>query len=287
MNDQRFSEGPIYVGRQPQCQVFLPDRAVSRQHAVIFTTTDGVWMVHDLDSANRTLVNGRPIKKIPLHEGDVITIADFMLEVHLDVVSRPVVREQQLDLGDTVLDDSVRAASIYTRDVRQKTDRPIRLAMSRITDFYNLSVSLNRLSDQESLLAELIKIILPQFQAYHVWGGLRETTSGPLSCYGGCSRGGGLVDLEDLVGKNLIRQSLQNESYVLLPNINDILPPAEQHVGLESLCSAMVAPISAPAGTYGILYLDNGSDQPPYSQQDLDYLTMVVTHLAALLETVG
>ena len=49
----------------------------------------------------------------------------------------------------------------------------------------------------------------------------------------------------------------------------------------------MAAPIAAPAGAFGIIYLDNGADQPPYSHHDFDYLTLVSTHIAALLEHIA
>ena len=35
VNDQHFSKGPVCIGRRPKSHVFLPDRAVSRQHAVL------------------------------------------------------------------------------------------------------------------------------------------------------------------------------------------------------------------------------------------------------------
>ena len=34
INDLRFDHGPIYIGSHRKSQVFLPDRGVSRQHAV-------------------------------------------------------------------------------------------------------------------------------------------------------------------------------------------------------------------------------------------------------------
>ena len=53
VNDLRFERGPIYIGRQRGSQVFLPDRSVSRQHAVILTTNEGQWMVQDLQSRSQ------------------------------------------------------------------------------------------------------------------------------------------------------------------------------------------------------------------------------------------
>jgi len=56
---------------------------------------------------------------------------------------------------------------------------------------------------------------------------------------------------------------------------------------MEMLGSALAAPIIGPSGAYGIIYLDNGFDQSAYTRQDLDYLTLVSTHLAALVEHIG
>ena len=63
VNELRFSRGPIYIGRQIGSQIFLPDRAVSRQHTVLYTTTDGKWTVEDLDSANKTYLNNETVHK--------------------------------------------------------------------------------------------------------------------------------------------------------------------------------------------------------------------------------
>ena len=84
INELRFSRGPIYIGRQIGSQIFLPDKAVSRQHTVIYTTTDGKWMVEDLDSANKTYLNNEAIHKAEIKNGDVLKIADFRIEIHVD-----------------------------------------------------------------------------------------------------------------------------------------------------------------------------------------------------------
>ena len=291
INDLKFTEGPVYIGRQPQNQVFLPDRAVSRQHAVIYTTTDGGWMIKDLESANQTVVNSRAIATLPLHEGDVIRIGDFTIEVHLDKSEVPATDsppDAALDLGDTLISVSETVPSVYGKGTTRKPEHMIQLVPARIKDLYELIMSLCRLEDQETLLVELTKILLEQFEAYHVWVGFRETTEGPLSCHGGISRGGGSVTLNDLVGRSLVKQAMKGETYVLLPNIVDAATSPDSTLArAEHLRSAMAAPIMAPTGAYGVIYIDNGCDQPAYSLLDLDYLTLVSTHIAALIEHLG
>lgn len=286
INDLRFETGPVYIGRIPQSQVFLPDRSVSRRHAVLFTTANGTWTAQDLDSANRTTLNGRPIAKMPLHEGDVIGIADFMLEIHFEPDAVMQADEQPLDLGDTIVDGQAALASIYHTTRRQ--DQPIHLPSGRLKDFYHLTKVLGGTRDQDALLPELNKLLLEQFNAYHAWAGLRETESGPLTCHGGSSRGGGLVKLEHLVGRNIVKQAIQDETYILLPNVADLFNSSDTRpAGLAQLRSVMVVPIVAPAGTYGVIYVDNGIDQEPYTRQDLDYLTLVSIELAAIVEHIG
>ncbi len=291
VNDLNFTEGPVYVGRQPQSQVFLPDRAVSRQHAVIYTTPDGGWLIKDLESANQTVVNNRAVATLPLHEGDIIRIGDFTIEVHLDQYEGPssdTNQDMTMDLGDTLIGASEAVPSVYGKETARRPEHMIQLVPARIKDLYELMMRLCRLEDQETLLVELTKILLDQYEAYHVWAGFREMTEGPLTCHGGIRRGGVSVTLNDLVGRSLVKQAMKGETYVLLPNIVDAATsPDSTLANAEYLRSAMAAPIMAPTGAYGVIYIDNGNDQTAFSHLDLDYLTLVSTHVAALIEHIG
>jgi len=288
VNDLRFSQGPIYIGRNPKSHVFLPDRAVSRQHAICFTTDQGVWMVQDLKSANQTLVNGRPVAKMPLHEGDIIAVGDFSIEVHFDRAAVPQAQTEPVDLGETMVESHPAVPAIYKLQANQADKHPLHLTPNRLSDFYMLNVALSGSQDQEKLLAELTRLLLEQFDAYHTWAGLRETATGPLTCYCGWARSGTAITLDQLAGRNIAKRAIRDECYLLLPDIEAINSPAESSLaGIENLRSAMASPIIAPAGIYGVVYVDNGFDKESYTPQDLDYLTLVCTHLAALVEHLG
>ena len=84
VNELRFTKGPLHIGRQAQSQVFLPDRAVSRQHAVLYTTADGKWVIEDMDSANKTYLNNKDVKQAVIKTGDRIRVGDFEIEVELE-----------------------------------------------------------------------------------------------------------------------------------------------------------------------------------------------------------
>ena len=62
------------IGRSANNDICVPDRHVSRQHAVI-TYRDGIFMISDLESANGTFVNDQQIAEaFPLFSGDVVRL---------------------------------------------------------------------------------------------------------------------------------------------------------------------------------------------------------------------
>jgi len=68
------------IGRGPECDIVVPDRQISRQHARITRTRDAV-LVEDLGSKNGTHVNGVRIEApTRLQDGDVVQVA-FTLEL--------------------------------------------------------------------------------------------------------------------------------------------------------------------------------------------------------------
>lgn len=66
----------INIGRSEECEIHLPDRQVSRNHARIQWNGD-TWVLEDLDSKNGTHLNGMEVKAetVPLNDGDEIQIA--------------------------------------------------------------------------------------------------------------------------------------------------------------------------------------------------------------------
>ncbi len=109
-----FNEGPVYFGRGAGNQVHLPDRAISRQHAVIYETEDKKWMLEDLDSANKTYLNGEAIHKSELGTGDFIRIGDFTVKVSFDD-KQQMEQMQKNDLEDTMAGDMRGRRSLSAR----------------------------------------------------------------------------------------------------------------------------------------------------------------------------
>lgn len=76
LNGERWAiRGPMTIGRGEECDIVIPDRKISRQHARIRPTPAGI-VLEDLDSKNGTHHNGAQIKgSVTITDGDVIQIA--------------------------------------------------------------------------------------------------------------------------------------------------------------------------------------------------------------------
>jgi hypothetical protein len=74
----RPSGGRTRIGRSPECEIFLDDVTVSRNHAVLLEQ-DGKFVVEDQGSLNGTFVNRKRIDSAPLAEGDELQIGKYRM----------------------------------------------------------------------------------------------------------------------------------------------------------------------------------------------------------------
>ena len=76
LNGQRWAlKKNTVIGREPDCDIVVPDRQVSRHHARLQPSPEGTFL-EDLGSKNGTHHNGQPTTEvILLQDGDIIQIA--------------------------------------------------------------------------------------------------------------------------------------------------------------------------------------------------------------------
>ena len=282
INELQFDRGPVYIGRHAHSQVFLHDRAVSRQHAAIFTTEKGVWVVEDMDSANKTYLNDKAIHKANIKTGDSIRVADFVIEVNLEAEKR---KEKSIHLADTLMPTTRKTTAALTDPSREiiirKSDAEraadITLPAIRIKDFMHATEEICKANGLDGLIRVLLDISLKHFKGYHSWCALRLQPDGPMNCHAGKRRDGHGVHLKDLKLKEKINQSVETKQFTLVPKAS---APTEEN----RIRSALIAPVIDPTGCFGVIYIDNSMDHGQYTLSDLDYLMMVAIHTAAIIE---
>jgi pSer/pThr/pTyr-binding forkhead associated (FHA) protein len=278
VQEYTFHEDPIHIGRGDKSQVVLADRTVSKHHAVIFSTEEGQWMVEDLNSANKTYLNGSIIKKAEIKTGDALEITTFKIEVSID---DPEPEDKKDQAADTLhLEASLTTPSSET--VIRKPDAghapAMRLPAKRLTDFSQATDTITSANNLEELLLALLNTAINQFSAFHVWCALREQANGPMTYHAGKRRDGQSVDLGDIALADKINSAVERGQSLVLPRVS------AQMQGTARIRSALIAAIVGPHGCFGVIYVDNAMVHEHYSLSDLDYLMFMAMHTAAVLK---
>ncbi len=121
----------LNIGRSPDCDIVLPERVVSREHATIERRTEGYYLV-DNASKNGTYVNGEVVSSpYLLQDGDEIQVA---LRFRLTFVDAGATAPLTADLPQPTtrsnlrLDDTRRTVEIHGRGL----DPPLSIAQFRL-----------------------------------------------------------------------------------------------------------------------------------------------------------
>ena len=275
-----FSEDPVHIGRGLDNQLVLPDSTVSKRHAVIYHTKEGGWMAEDLNSANKTYVNGQAIHKAAVKTGDCVKIADVPMQIDLE--DAPV-QETDSPAEDTLHMD----ASLTTPRSETLVRKPdaghapaMRMPAKRLSDFSQAADAISNAATLEDLLLVLLNTTLKQFSAFHVWCALREQPNGPMTYHAGKRRDGTVIELGDISLADKINQAVDKGLSMVLPCVSADLE------GKERIRSAMIVAIVNPSGCYGVVYIDNAMIHEHYSLSDLDYLMFLAVETASILKRI-
>ena len=275
----QFLKGPVSIGRGANNNIFLPDRAVSRQHAVIHSSEDGKWTIEDLDSTSKTYLNDEAVQKAEIKHGDCLRITDFIIDVVMeDEVSED---DKAMQLDDTLHLEAALAVPPHETVVR-KPDAghapAMRLAARRLMEFSQAAERICEAGSLDELLLSLLDLTLEQFSAYHVWCALRTSPAGPMTCHGGKKRDGNPIDLSKLKLQQKITQVVDKGQFLVLPRVSAQIEEE------EAIRSALIAAIMRPNGCHGVIYADNAMKDKHYSLSDLDYLMLISMHTASILK---
>ena len=299
VNEFRFTKGPIYIGRSEKSQVPLHDGTVSRQHAVLFNTQDGKWMVEDLDSANKTYLNDKAIHKVEIKTGDCIRITDHIIEINLkdgDGAEKSIHLEDTLAATAAPISAPAAPASAPAAPpgtpgappgapqmIERKLDTtdapPIRLPPQRGMDLLRSIEVINKAANLDELLLTLLDITSKQLGTYHSWCAFRNTPTGPMTHHAGKTREGQPLDLNSIKLNEKINEAIEKSHFLLFIFSKDMTKDEKGQIR-----SVVISPIIGPAGCFGVLYANNTFRDEHYSLTDLDYLMMLGMHIATAVQ---
>jgi predicted component of type VI protein secretion system len=152
-HDLELSEGQFAVGRNATCQLSLDDPLVSRRHALMVVTDDGVT-IEDLQSRNGVLVNGKRIGG----------------RVQLQVGDRILIGAQELTL--------LQGRAVTSRDHQQTTGNAANMTLPKVTPALKIPADLppvpSSMPPNEPSVSDMDPSMVRRADAFKLLGGVAE-----------------------------------------------------------------------------------------------------------------
>ncbi|MDR3386230.1 MAG: GGDEF domain-containing protein [Rudaea sp.] len=88
----------IVVGRASECGLSLPHPSVSRHHCRIWREGD-TYVIEDLGSTNQTYLNGKPVTRAELRDGDQISVGSNAIKYFIGASMEATYHNELIDLA--------------------------------------------------------------------------------------------------------------------------------------------------------------------------------------------
>jgi sigma-B regulation protein RsbU (phosphoserine phosphatase) len=280
----KLGDGEYIIGRRSDCQIFVPDMRVSRQHARIRRERGRFW-VEDLGSNNGTFVNGSKIANhTDLKHDDEITIANNRIRVELPESTTGRQKTDGLESHVTIVD--VGTSNVFkSRDESDSgqvwrssslvtaADARTRLLERKLAALTAILEAAAHTPDPEQLLERVVEQLLELFaQAESVGVLVQDERTGDLRVQ--CQRNRANTQLGEMrVPGTIIEHVVADRRGVLLGETTGQFDAAPGTPEGEPVGTRMGAPVVAQQISYGVIYVE--SKAALFRQEDVDLLQSV------------
>src|SRR5580704_8526032 len=189
----KLGEGEYVIGRRSDCQIFVPDMRVSRQHARLWRVGES-WSLEDLGSNNGTYINGIKLQSaMSLKHDDEITIANNRIRVEATEPSSDAPKYPESNVV-TIVDVGSQQSLIRPRDdssgrvqmlssgmISVADQKAVRLIERKLDALVHLLHATASSDTGDALLEKLVEALLDVFpQADDVGVLVEDERSGDL-----------------------------------------------------------------------------------------------------------
>jgi len=278
----KLGDGEYVIGRRSDCQVFVPDMRVSRQHARLWRDSDG-WTLEDLGSNNGTYINGNRLQgSTQLKHDDEILIASNKIRV--EAQDYPSETMPPVEKVVTIVDAGAQALIKAREDsgagrhplissglVNISDQKAVRLIERKLDALTQILHATAASETEEVLLEKLSDALLDLFPQAEDVGVLVEnerTKELHIQCqrHRPLTRSAESGDGELRVPGTIIQHVVSDRRGVLLGEAAD---------EGDAIGTRMGAPLIYHGSHYGVVYVE--SKTQPFRQEDVDLLQTIAT----------
>ncbi len=285
----KLGDGDYIIGRRSDCQIFVPDMRVSRQHARVRRDGEG-WSIEDLGSNNGTFVNGKQVQRGPISHRDEITIANNKIRVDIPELAKS---SPSYDANVTIVDLRNPKVFVSNEDSSetnflnaslagvQDSQRELRLIERKLNALTSVMQSAATILDPLLLLESIVEQLLEVFAHAESVGVLvQDEKTGELKVQTKRQRKKTAgADLR--VPGTIIRHVVQDRRGILLQDDHEPTTTTTGPHGLEPSGSRMGAPLHSHGENYGAIYVE--AKERKFRQEDVDLLTSIAAQAALVM----
>jgi serine phosphatase RsbU (regulator of sigma subunit) len=276
-----LSDGETRIGRE-WGEVLIPDVRVSRLHARI-TREDDSFYIADLDSRNKTYVNGRRVDlPVKLRDGARINIGRVC-----DLLFRSARSDADRE-PEVVLDDDASVESTYAMSpVTLGSDaNAVPFATSpeaRLAAIIEISRHLGLTLALEAVLPRVLQGLFNNFTQADRGFIVLKLADGQLDTRWKLVRGPqGEHDYR--ISRRIVQRVMDTKQALLLTDAGQ-LPDTSDSVASAHIRSVICAPLVDSAGeALGVLQLDTRDRRKAFRPDDLDVLASVAVHTSIAVQ---
>ena len=260
------------VGRNPDCDVILQPKSVSRKHAAVLRKGTA-FEIKDLNSTRGTLVNGQKLADaIELRDGDTLQIGEVQLTFNKHVVEIEEGDDEQSTVyaAIDVLNQSDRHFPLIKPEAKF---RALRLIGQELGGTLVLSEVLDRIFNS---LFE----IFPRAERGFVL--LKDDATGSLMPEIIRSRTGPAGELK--ISKTVLNRVLDGGQAILCKDLAEEFPDSAS-VSDSKIRSLMCVPLfDTERKAIGIVQIDTRDGRGRFEQDDLDLLAAVANQISVAVQ---
>ncbi len=278
-----LSLDPITIGRDPSCELPLSDINISRKHARI-EPMGRFYVVRDLKSTNGTWVNQTPVRMHLLKHGDVVRVGNYRLVVQVTgEAGRPEGEPDVDDCHTKIIEDPFswdQSSSGHTVRIKvAKGNLPFlaeREARERLVRLQEISRKLGFIETPAVLCGQVAETVLEELSADRacflqpdgdelrtVAVRVAEAEKGrPFDIHQGVVRSA-MDDLNAI----LIEDAAQDQRF-------------REKGAVHGVRAVMCVPLVAQTNVQGVIYVDRTTNEQPFTEDDLRFLTVIGNQVA-------
>lgn len=261
--------GSLSVGSSPSCTVHLPDPRLGAEHVRLSQDDAGTWWLDVLDTSVPTCLN-RAVQKgrAKLSHADEVEMGAFSIRLFLEHKSLEELQQERIAALSQKHGENLPLGTIVRRFEHAAT-----VAKDELTQLAILTMRVAQFEAMKDALPVIIRNVLRTLRARRAWMGVRRPEGSEFGWIIGLTDQGQPCDMPSFASIMRPRCLEQGQSLCCAD------APA------EGVRSCMAGPLVGAEGAYGMIYVENGTADPPYGESALDLLSAVCCAVAAPVET--